>query len=175
MSTRKERDAQIAELTAEFENAKSIYLTNFRGIDVEKMTGLRCDLKKKGIKYRVVKNTLAGIAFSRCGKEAIVPYLTGPIGVMIDPEQPTEAAKIIKDFQKAHKNMLPVAVADVEGNVFESKDVEALAQLPSREVLLAQLLSAMKGPITNLAGSLNGVLGNFVYVLNAVKEKKENE
>jgi large subunit ribosomal protein L10 len=175
MSTRKERDAQIQELTRQFQEAKSIYLTDFRGIDVEKITGLRQDLRKKGITYRVVKNTLAGIAFKNSGKEAIVPYLTGPVGVMIDPQEPTEAAKAIKDFQKEHKGLLPCTVADVEGNVFQGDQVDRLASVPSREVLLAQLLSALKGPVSGLAAGLNGILYTFVRTLDAVREKKESQ
>ncbi|MFP4163512.1 MAG: 50S ribosomal protein L10 [Chitinispirillaceae bacterium] len=171
MSTRAERTAVIDGLEQEFREAKGIYVTDNDKINVESVTKLRSDLRKSGVQFMVVKNTLAKEACSRIGID-LNSHFKGPTAVAVSKEDSTVPAKIIRDFQKGHKGLLEIRAAYVDGSLFSSEQATKLADLPSREVLLAQLLGTLKAPVGNLAGALNGVLTKFVRTLDAVKEQK---
>jgi large subunit ribosomal protein L10 len=173
MFTREERSQIIERLEKEFNEAKGIYLTNIDKIDVNKISQLRAELRKNDLTYVVVKNTLARIAAERSGKGEIASFLKGPTGVVIAKNEPTIPAKIIKEFRKTNKDLLDIKAAYVEGAVFNAEQTERLADIPSREVLLSQLLSVLQAPVANLAGALGGILTKFVGTLEAVKNQKE--
>ncbi len=175
MSTRKERTDAIASLEREFSGATGIYMTDFTNINVEKLTKLRADIRNSGAKFLVVKNTLAHIALERCGFNALLPHLSGPIGVVITKSDAVAPAKIIKEFKKENKNLLTVKVAYVDGSIFDADETARLADLPTKEVLLSQLLSCINAPMSNFVGVLSGILTKFVGTLNAVINKKESE
>jgi large subunit ribosomal protein L10 len=180
MSTKTERTQSIEVLEKEFKDAKGIYLTNINRIDVEKITKLRNEIRKKGMKYIVVKNTLARIALERCGKKELTPFLTGQVGVVVSQNESMAPAKIIKDFQKEYakdnlKNILQVKIAYVDGATFSGEQTARLADIPPREVLLSQLLGVLQAPVSKFAGTLNGVLTTFAQTVEAVKQKKESE
>jgi large subunit ribosomal protein L10 len=172
MSTKAERTAAIDSLEQEFKDAQGIYVADNNKINVAKVTKLRADIRKKGMRLLVVKNSLAKAAVKRCGKEALDPFFKGPTVVLISKTDPAAPAKAIKDFQKDNKDMLQVKAAYVAGSIFSNDQVVKLADLPSREALLAQLLGCLKAPMGNLAGTLGGILTKFVRTLDAVKEKK---
>ncbi|MBD3392659.1 MAG: 50S ribosomal protein L10 [Chitinivibrionales bacterium] len=174
-TTRTERLQAIEKLEKEFDQATGIYLTDFSGIDVEKMTKLRRELRGIGAKYIVVKNTLARIALEKCGKTDLVEHVKGPVGVAIATEDSIGPARVIKGFKKENKELLGVSVAYVDGSLYDDRQTAALADLPSRDVLLAQFLSCLQAPVTNFAGALNGILTKFVGTLEAVKNKREAE
>ncbi|MFP4012981.1 MAG: 50S ribosomal protein L10 [Chitinispirillaceae bacterium] len=171
MSTRAERTAVIDELEKEFRDAKGIYVTDNNRITVESVTKLRSDLRKSGVQFKVVKNTLAKEACTHAGID-LNSHFKGPTAVAFSKEDSTVPAKILRDFQKEHKGLLEIRAAFVDGSLFSGEDAAKLADLPSREVLLAQLLGGLKAPIGKLAGTLNGVLTKFVRTLDAVKDKK---
>lgn len=173
MSTKAERTADIEFLEKEFQEATGIFLADNNKINVEKTTKLRSDLRKNGIQFIVVKNTLAKIACSRVGKDDLIPHFKGPTAVAVTRKEGTIPAKIIRDFQKENKDLLGLKVAYVEGSVFKGDDAIKLADLPSREVLLSQLLGCLQAPMGKFAGVLNSFLSKFVGTLNALKEKKE--
>ena len=175
MATRTERTQIIDKLEKEFKGATGIFLTDFTNINVEKITKLRTDFRSAGVKYIVVKNSLARIALERCGLEKLVPYLQKPVGVAITRGEATSPAKIIKDFRKKDKNLLDLRVAYIDGALFDSAQTDRLADLPSKEVLLSQLLSCLNAPMANFVGVLNGILVKLVGTLNAVKNAKEKE
>jgi large subunit ribosomal protein L10 len=179
MSTRSERTKSIEVLEKEFKDAKGIYLTDNNKIDVARISKVRVALRKKGMKYIVVKNTLAKIAAEKSGKKELMPYFKGQIGVVVAPQDGMAPAKIIKDFQKEfakdQKELLEVKIAYVDGTTFTGKDTARLAEIPPREVLLSQLLGVLSAPMTKFAQTLNGVLTTFAQTLEAVKVKKENE
>ncbi len=180
MATRTQRTQSIEILEKEFRDAKGIYLTNINRIDVEKITKLRNEIRKKGMKYIVVKNTLARIALERCGKKELTPFLKGQIGVVVAQNESMAPAKIIRDFQKEFgkdnlKNILEVKIAYVDGATFGGQDTARLADIPSREVLLSQLLGVLQAPMTKFAGTLLGVLTTFAGTVDAVRKKKESE
>lgn len=175
MFTREERNQILERLENEFSQATGIYLTDIDKINVNKISQLRSEFRKNGLTYIVVKNTLARIAAERTGKGEIASFLKGPTGVVIAKGEPTAPAKIIRDFRKENKDMLAIKASFVEGTLFSAEQTERLADIPSRDVLLSQLLSVLQAPVANLAGALNGILTKFVGTLEAVKNKKEQE
>lgn len=172
MSTRTERTTIIDDLEKEFKEAKGIFIADNHKINVEKITSLRSTFRKSGIRYIVVKNTLAHTASKRIGMEELIPFFKGPTGVAIAKHEGTAPAKIIRDFQKDNKDLFNLKAAYVDGSVFSATDALRLADLPSREALLSQLLGCLQAPMGKLVGSLSGVMGKFVGTLNALKDKK---
>ena len=172
MSTKIERSNAIEKLEKEFSEARGIYIANNNKISVAQVTKLRVDVRKQGMRFIVVKNSLAQIAAKRSGKESIGSYFKGPTAVILTNADAAAPAKIIKNFQKDNKDLLTVKAAYVEGSVFSAAEVLKLADIPSREVLLAQLLGCLKQPMSNLAGALGGILTKFAGTLDALKEKK---
>lgn len=175
MSTRIERSEAIETIEKKLTGATGIYLTDINKINVEKMTEFRRDLRNTGGKYVVVKNTLTSIALEKCGLNDLIPYLKGPVGIAYTTEEATSPAKVIKDFRKKNKKLLDIKIAYINGSLFNAEDVSKLADLPSRDVLLSQLLSCLKAPMTNLAGSLNGIFLKLIGTLEAVKNSKESD
>jgi ribosomal protein L10 len=175
MSTRTEREEQVRSLEERFRDSTGIYLTGYKGINVERMTGLRADFRENDCGYVVVKNTLAGLALQRSGRDGAAEHLTGQVGIAFTRGDATAPAKVIKRFQDENKGLLTVKVAYVEGALVDGDKVKSLAALPSRDVLLAQLLSCMNAPVANLASALNRILGSVVGAIDAVRRKKEGE
>jgi large subunit ribosomal protein L10 len=172
MSTKVERTASIDKMEKMFAEARGIYVADNNKITVAQVTKLRSNLRKKGMRFLVVKNTLAKIAAKKCGKEAIGSFFKGPTAVVIAPADAAAPAKVIRDFQKENKDLLAVKVALVDGSMFNAVQVLQLADIPSREVLLAQFLGCLKAPMGNLAGVLSGILVKFARTLDALREKK---
>jgi len=174
MSTRTERTQAIETLEKEISQSSGIYLTDINKISVDKITKLRVNFRKKGIRYVVVKNTLAKIACERSGKKDLIPHLKGAVGVALAQQESMAPAKIIKDFQKENKDLLAVKIACVDGTFFSGQDALKLADIPSREVLLAQLLGCLQAPVANMAGSLNGILIKLAGTMEGLKNQKES-
>ena len=171
-TTKAQRNDALNELQSHFQDARGIYIADNNKLDVARTTKIRNTVRKEGMQFFVVKNTIAKIAARRTGKENIESFFKGPVAVIISKNDPAAPAKIFKEFQKDNKDLLSVRAAYVEGSVFSSEQVMQLADLPSREVLLSQLLGCLKAPMGNLAGTLGGILTKFVRTLDAVKEKK---
>jgi large subunit ribosomal protein L10 len=122
----------------------------------------------------VSKNTLVRIAAEKAGYDKLLPYLEGPTALAFSMKDAGAPAKVILDFLK--NNQKPAIKAIIfEGQFFEAKQAAAISKLPSREEALAQLVGTMNAPLSNLVNGLQGVLRNFVYVMQAVSEKKEKE
>lgn len=172
MSTRTERTAVIESLEKEMKEATAIYVADYYKINVERMTKLRAEFRKSGTRFMVVKNKLVQHALKKIGKEDLIPFFKGPTAIALIKGDSTVPAKVIKEFQKENKEFLKLKVAWVEGATFSPEDALKLADLPSREVLLSQLVGCLQAPIGKLAGTLSGILVKFVATLNAVKEKK---
>jgi len=173
MSTRNERTAAIESLENEFKAAGGVYVADNNKISVEKISQLRVSFRKAGVKYVVVKNTLAQNAAKRVGMEGLAPYFKGPTGVAIVGKESTVPAKIIRDFQKDNKDLLGLKAAFVDGMVLNGEDALRLADIPSREVLLSQLLGCLQAPMGKFVGSLAGIFTKLVGTLEAVKDQKE--
>ena len=176
MSTRTERTEQISQLTAEFGSASALYFTTYEGITVEKISQLRKSLRDVGGKFVVVKNTLASKALDANNLSEISEVLSGPVAVAIATgDDATGPAKVLKEFNKENDDLTVIKAAVLDGTVFKGADASKLADLPSREELYSMFLSCLQAPVQKFAGTLNGILTNFVRTVDAVRAKKENE
>ena len=174
MSTKTERNEQLAQIKEEFAAASALYFTGYEGMTVEAITEVRANLRNVGAKYIVVKNTLARIALEGMNVEGISSELKGPIGVVVATTDATAPAKVIKNYNKDNSDKMPFKAGYLDGTVFIGEDVNKLADLASREDLYSMLLSCLQAPITKMAGTLNGILTNFVRTVDAVREQKDS-
>lgn len=169
---KQEKEKIVQELTEKMKEAKAIYLTDFTGLDVVRATELRKKLRDASVEYQVVKNTLAQLAAKNAGMDMLLDYLTGPTGLAFGVKDPIVPAKILVEFAK-DDDKPSVKVGLVEGKVVDVKQVKQLALLPSREVLISQILSAMQSPISGLVGALGGIIQKFVGTVDAIAKQRE--
>ena len=162
--------AVIDEITERFQNSSAAVLTEYRGLTVAQLTQLRRSLGA-GSSYAVVKNTLTKRAADSVGYSDLAPLLTGPTAIAFIEGDPVEAAKAIRDFAKANP-MLVVKGGVVEGRTVDAREVTRLADVESREVLLAKLAGAMKGNLTKAAGLFQAPLSQMARLAAALQEKK---
>jgi large subunit ribosomal protein L10 len=163
--------AVIDEITERFQNSSAAVLTEYRGLTVAQLTQLRRSLGE-GSSYAVVKNTLTKRAADSVGFSDLAPLLNGPTAIAFIEGDPVVAAKAIRDFARANP-MLVVKGGVVEGRTVDAREVTRLADVESREVLLAKLAGAMKGNLTKAAGLFQAPLSQMARLAEALKEKKE--
>ena len=173
MVIRPEKVAMIATMKETMKNAKGAVLTDYRGIKVAQDTKLRRKMREAGVQYSVIKNNMASIAAKEAGIEGLDDYLKGPLAMVSSDKDPVAAAKLISEFIKENR-IMEIKGGLVEGKVIDAEGVKALANLPSREVLLARLLGSMQSPITGFVTVLQGNIRNLVYALDAVRQQKES-
>jgi large subunit ribosomal protein L7/L12 len=175
---RKEAKAQVIEaLREKFSRARVAVLTECIGMGANEITELRRQLRAAGAELRVVKNTLAVLAAEGTPVAAAKEYFRGPLSVAIGYDDPALPAKVLRDFiakDKRDKKMR-ITLGLIEGKILDPARLKAVADLPSRKVLLAQLLAGMQGPLGGLVGTMNGILSNFVGTLIAIKEQPKEE
>ncbi|SDG04655.1 50S ribosomal protein L10 [Klenkia brasiliensis] len=164
------KDAAIAEITSRFQDSSAAVLTEYRGLTVAQLSQLRRSLGA-GSSYAVVKNTLTKRAADSVGFSELAPLLTGPTAIAFIAGDPVEAAKAIRDFAKANPALV-VKGGVVEGRPVDAAEVTRLADVESREVLLAKLAGAMKGNLTKAAGLFQAPLSQVARLAEALKEKK---
>ncbi len=152
--------------------SKSVVLTDYRGLKVSEITQLRAELRKAGVEFRVVKNTITSFAIQEIGLEDLEAHLKGPTAIAFGIEDPVAPAKILADFAKTHKN-LKIKAGVVEGQVIGADGVIALAELPSREVLLAKVVGMFQAPITSWVNVLQAPIRSLANVLDSVRKQKE--
>jgi len=166
-----EKEKTVKELKEKLSATKSLFLTDFRGLNVEEMFKLRRELKKVGAEYKISKNTLIRRAAQDSGFESIVNYLKGPTGLILAFQDPLTPAKVLYEIsQKSDKPK--VKIIWMEGRLLGENSLKQLAKLPAREVLLTQIFISLNAPMTNFVGTLQGMLRNFVGVIEAIKEVK---
>ncbi|MTI48347.1 50S ribosomal protein L10 [Sporosalibacterium faouarense] len=162
----------VQEIKDKIDKADSIVLVDYRGLNVEEVTELREKYREANVDYKVYKNTMMRFAFKEAGLEEFNKFLTGPNAVAFGYEDAVAPAKITSEFAKDHK-ALEIKGGIVDGKLMDLEGVKALADLPSREVLIAQVLGGLNAPISGFANVLQGTMRNLVYALNAVREKQE--
>lgn len=169
---RQDKVEAVDKLSEKIAAAKSIFLTDYSGLTVEAITNLRRNFRKSNVEYLVGKNTLVRLAAEKAGYQKLVPYLEGPTALAFGMKDAGAPAKVILDFLKSHPK--PAIKAFVfEGQFFEAKQAEQISKLPSREEMLSQLVGTLNAPLYGLVNSLQGIVRNFVYALQAVAEQKE--
>jgi len=168
---RPEKEKVVSQLKDKLAQAKSLFLTDFTGLNVEEMTQLRRNFTEKKVEYKVAKNSLIRLAVQQTGLEGISDHLEGPTGVVFAYDDPAVPAKVLYDFQKKIEKP-KVKVFWMEGKLFGEKELERLARLPSREILFGQILMGLNSPIANLVGTLQGVLINFIGLVDALQKAR---
>jgi large subunit ribosomal protein L10 len=167
---RNEKEQLVTELTTKIKGAKALYYTDFTGLNVKRMTDLRRKLKKAGVEYVVIKNTLALRAVNESG--LVGTRLKGPTGLIVSKD-PVSAAKIITDFAKENEQKPTVKGGMLEGVSIDEAQVKKLASMPSREQMLAELGAGLQSPMAAFVGALNGLLYMFAGALDALKTQRE--
>ena len=162
----------VTEMHERLGRAKAVFLADFRGMDVGKATTLRNELRSASVEYRVFKNTLLERASQGTDMECLSPYLTGPTAIAISYDDPVSAAKVLSKFAKDPQGKLVLKVGVLSGKLLDVKQIQALAELPSREVLLAKMLGSMQAPATNFVGVLAALPGSLVRALDAIRAQK---
>jgi large subunit ribosomal protein L10 len=142
-------------------------LTDYRGLTTAELTNLRRRLREAGIEYRVVKNSLAQFAAKQAGKEELASSFEGPVAVALGYGEIQAAAKSLDDYIRTTKSILSIKAGFMEGRVLSAGEVETLAKLPSREVLISQVMAGMQSPITGLVNVLAGPIRGLMGVLQA--------
>jgi len=167
---RPDKEQLVVELREKLVGAKALYYTDFTGLNVKRMTELRRRLRKQGVEYVVIKNTLALRAVNESG--LVGERLKGPTGLVV-AKDPVAAAKVLSDFAKDNDKR-----PAVKGGLFDGKSVNAaqvakLANMPSREQMLSQLGGYMQAPMTQFATAMNSLLSNFAGVVEALRKQRE--
>ena len=153
-----QKQAVISEIREKIEKSTSLVLVDYRGLTVEQVTELRNKYREAGVQYKVYKNTMMKFAFKELGFDEFEQYLEGPSAVAFSGDDVTAAARITNEFAKSNDKLV-IKAGVLEGKVLNSDEVKAVANIPSREVLIAKLLGSFKAPVSN-----------FVYLLDALRK-----
>ena len=159
---RQMKQAKVEEIKEKLQKSQSVILASYQGLTVEEDTQLRKSLREAGVEYKVYKNTLVILAAKELGIEGLDEHLQGPISIAIGYDDVTAPARILNDFAKTHKK-LELKAGLVQGEIYDADKVKQLANIPSKDILIAKLL-----------GSIKSQLSKFAYLLNAIKESKES-
>lgn len=162
----------IKKLHGKASEASIAIVADFKGLKVEEVTPLRVKLRETGVDYHVVKNTLARIALDGTKHAVLKDSLKECCAIAFSQGDPVATAKILVEFEKGVKNF-SMRFASLDGQFLTSSQVEELAKLPGREVLLAKALATMNAVPANFVCLFANVLRNFLYALNAIKDQKE--
>lgn len=162
----------VDEISAKMKTAKAMVFADYRGLTVEQDTELRSALRKAGVEYKVVKNTLTRFAAKENGLDGLDGVLNGPTAMAVSDSDPVAPAKVLSEYAKKF-DKLELKAGVVEGRIIDVNGIKTLAELPSREVLVARVLGGLNAPISGFVNVLNGNLRGLVVALNAIAEKKQ--
>ena len=166
----------VKEISELIESSEALYFMDFAGLTVENVNELRKDFYKSELKYKVVKNTLTTRALKDSEKyskhvEILSETLHGPTGIVFAYKNPVAPAKILKKFvDKINKPKLKIAV--VENEIYDSKKLNSLASLPTKEEIVSGILGSLNSPASGIAGSINAVMRDLFSVIEEVAKKK---
>ncbi len=169
---RAEKVAVVEEITDKLKSADAVFITEYRGMSVGQLATLRKQLRSAGGEYKVYKNTLARFGAQNAGLDGLTELLVGPSGITFASGDIAAVAKSLRDAAKANP-MLIVKGGSMGSTVLTAKDIDALAELPSRETLLAMFAGALQAPLVKTAGLLQALPRNFAYGLKALIDQKE--
>jgi large subunit ribosomal protein L10 len=168
---RNQKEQLVTELRDKLEGASAVYYTDFTGLNVKRMTDLRRRFRKAGVEYVVIKNTLALRAVNESGLAG--ERLRGPTGLVVGTD-PVAAAKVLTDFARENDQRPNIKGGLLDGRQINVDQVKALANLPSREQMLAELAGGLQAPLAGFVGALNGVLYMFAGALEALRTQRES-
>ena len=173
MPTEAKRET-VAELREELANARTMIVSEYRGLSVKEFAEIRRSLRKQDVSYRVVKNRLMRIAAADSVGEALSPLLVGPTAIAFGNDE-AGTAKAVIDATRPYNKIVRITGGVLGGKAIDAESVTRLATLPSREVLLAKLAGGMQAPVATLAGLLAAPLRNLGYALALLAEQKQNQ
>lgn len=156
--------AAVEDLRGRLGGARTVVLTDYRGLTVQQLNELRRQLRGVSAQYKVVKNRLARRAATEAGLAALSPYLTGPTAMVVTQDDPVAVAKTLQTFARTNQ-ALAIKAGYVDGQVLAPEGVRVLAELPSRDALRSQLIGVLEGPSAQLVGLLTAPLRELVYIL----------
>ena len=168
---RNEKDAVIAEVQQLLTDTENLFVSDYRGLTVAELAELRGKLRESGASFKIVKNTLGGIAADKAGREPVKELMTGPTAVTFCGDDLVGAAKALADFAKTHPQ-LEVRGGLLDASLIDQDGVKALASLPPRDVLIAQVVGTMAAPMTGLVTVLQGTISGFVRALDQVAQQR---
>ncbi|MBQ3405283.1 MAG: 50S ribosomal protein L10 [Oscillospiraceae bacterium] len=167
-----EKKAIVEALVEKFQSASAGVLVDYSGTTVATDTELRRAMRAADVDYAVVKNTLARFAANQVGFEALDPILNGTTALAVSTSDPVAPAKILCEYAKKPNSTIKIKAGFVDGKVISAEEVGALADLPSKEVLIAQVLGTMMAPISGLANVCNANIRGLAVALQAIADKK---
>jgi len=167
-----EKKKIVEDIRKRFLESKVVILTDYKGLDVEKINELRGKLKQSGVEYKVVKNAFLIRASEETDISLIKDSFKGPSAVALSCDDPVSPAKILTEFADEHE-LLEIKVGVMNGKILDLSAIKKLSALPSREVLLSSLLSVMSGVPSAFVRALNDMPRRLLNVLQAIKEQKE--
>ena len=174
--TREQKEAQIAQLVEDFGKAKMTVLANYQGLSVEEMQELRRELHAQDSNFRVIKNTLIQLAATKHSpfKDIDSSVFDGPIGLAFGYEDEVAPAQVIAKFAKAHPQIEFVCALNESGEYFDAEQIQRLAELPSKEQLLGQLVGTIAAPLSGFITVLSGNMRGIVQVLSQFRDQQSN-
>ncbi len=170
---KEQKNAAVAELHEKLSGATAFYLTDFTGMSVKQVTRFRTRLRAEGVEYVVVKNTLAQRALADLELPDVAGFFTGPTGLVIGSGDAVAAARVLRDFARETDNKPGIKAGIVERRAVGPEDITRLADLPPREVLLAQLAGGLNAPASRLAGGLGQLVAGLARAIDALRQQRE--
>ena len=170
---RPEKVEQVELLTEKLKDAKVAVLTDYRGLTVGQLQDLRGRLRAQSVEYRVVKNTLARRAAVESGNPEFQDLLKGPVAIAFGYGDLGAPARVLGEFSRQTRIKLDIVGGLVEGRVMGPDQVRQTADLPSREVLIAQLLGTLQSPVSQLVATIQAPVQQLIGLLEAYKDKLE--
>jgi large subunit ribosomal protein L10 len=169
-----QKEAVLQDTQQRIKDVRGLYLADFSGMTVESLSLLRKRCREQGVQFRVIKNTLLKRAFHERGIKEFDAHLVGPTGLVFSQDNEMAPAKILADFAKEfEKPRLKAAVVD--GQLYDDKAIVRLAKLPSREVLLSQLIATFVAPMSNFLGAVNAMLATPANMADALVREKSKQ
>ncbi len=170
--TREEKAQELADLRDKMARAQAMVLTSYQGLNVAEISDLRRRLREARVEFKVVKNTLARLVANELGLAELDPHLTGPTAIAFGLDDPVAPAKGIAEYVRDQKK-LEIKVGVLNGKVIGVATVQALAELPPKNELLAKVLGAVQSPLVGLASVLNAPLRGFITAVAALRDQRQ--
>ena len=171
MPNLEEKQKIVEEIKQKVQNSNGVILADYRGLTVSQVTSLRKKMREAGVEYKVLKNTMVRRAAAEIGLQGLDQFLEGPTAIAFSAD-PVTPAKILSEYSKNNKD-LKIKAGVVEGKIIDPERVKDLANLPSREVLLSQVLAGLQAPLQGLVNVLQGPIRKLGYALEEVRKLKE--
>jgi large subunit ribosomal protein L10 len=167
---RDQKAAVVDEIAGQIEAAQAIFAVDYRGISVSQIAELRAKLRESDTRFRIVKNSLSERAADKAGAEALRPLLEGPTALALVGGDAAMAAKALNDTARALNNLIEFKGGLMDGNALSADDVRAIARLPTRDVLNAQLVGTIAAPLSGLVRTLNALIAGVAIQLQAIAD-----